>query len=172
MPRIYSNVLYKYGNVMIKLINKEEEAIQLHNLLKERDDIITIPNCLTIQANSYYAFKYDNKVIGGFTWHNTNKHLCELKHFIVDKHHRRKGIGREMVRFIKKELTKRGHGKLMLTIRKENKVAQLFFEKCGFIREGFLKDHYRKGGDIYIYGMDLEKSVLHRLKERICYIIE
>lgn len=157
---------------MIKQIKNKEEAMQLHRLLKERNDIITIPDVFSIQIDRYYAFVRDNKVLGGFTWYRKNKHLCELKHFIVDKHHRRNGIGKKMVSFIKKELTKKGYGKLMLTIRNENKVAQVFFKECGFKMEGFLKDHYRKGGDIYIYGMELKKPILNSMKQRIYYIFK
>jgi ribosomal-protein-alanine N-acetyltransferase len=64
----------------------------------------------------------------------------EISNLVVDPEFRKKGIGKILVREVKKK-SKR----LVLRTREENKDARIFFKKLGFVDKRTIENYYSNG---------------------------
>ena len=78
--------------------------------------------------------------------HPASRHVADLG-LMVAASHRRRGIGRALLETAAGWA--RGHGvsKLELHVFPHNEPAIKLYESFGFVREGYRRRHYRRGGD-------------------------
>ena len=69
---------------------------------------------------------------------------CEILKIAVDKSHRRKGIGEELLRAAMKEASQKGARLFYLEVREGNKSAINLYKKIGFTETGRRKSYYKK----------------------------
>ncbi len=78
--------------------------------------------------------------------------LAEIRTMCVDEPHRRKGVASRLLEEALELLKEKKMRKVVARSKADAKEAMAFFEKNGFVKEGFFKEHYRKGIDIVQFG--------------------
>jgi RimJ/RimL family protein N-acetyltransferase len=79
--------------------------------------------------------------------HPASVHVADLG-LMVDKKHRRRGIGRALLEQAVKWARGAGVSKLELHVFPHNEPAIQLYEAFGFRREGYRERHYRRDGDL------------------------
>lgn len=75
------------------------------------------------------------------------RNMCgdgEITNVVIEKDHRGRGIGEQMLRFLMSTGRQRGIENYTLEVRKSNKNAIALYEKLGFVMEGVRKNFYEK----------------------------
>jgi len=115
-----------------------------------------------IKGFHYIVAEDNGKIIGLVTWlmHGLPKHmLAELDRICLLPECRGKGVGKQLVEALKKEVNevynKNGFKlrKLYLLCHQSNTEAHKFYEKVGFKHETTLKQHYYKDKDEFVFSM-------------------
>jgi L-phenylalanine/L-methionine N-acetyltransferase len=78
--------------------------------------------------------------------HPASRHVADLG-LMVAYSHRRRGIGTALLDAAVEWGRQSGVRKLELHVFPWNTAAIALYEKFGFVREGYRKDHYRRGDD-------------------------
>jgi PhnO protein len=78
--------------------------------------------------------------------------VVRIGNFIVDKHHRNKGIGKQMIAYIKNYCKDKNVKKIWLWTQEELVDAIKFYEKNGFVLEGKQKAQFL-GKDALVFGL-------------------
>jgi putative acetyltransferase len=89
--------------------------------------------------------------------HTASRHVADLG-LMVASSHRRRGIGRALLEQAVDWARDAGVLKLELHVFPWNEPALKLYEQFGFEREGFRKQHYRRGGefvDVILMAMQL-----------------
>jgi RimJ/RimL family protein N-acetyltransferase len=101
-------------------------------------------------AAVFVAEAEDGRVIGRLSLsrdqHPSSRHVADLG-LMVDAAHRRRGIGRALLVAAVEWAQAAGVRKLELHVFPWNDAAIALYEDFGFVREGYRKDHYRRGDD-------------------------
>ena len=74
--------------------------------------------------------------------------LAEIRTLCVDEDHREKGIATQLLETALDFLKKKKMRKVAARSKADNKTAIKLFERLGFEKEGYFKEHYRKGVDV------------------------
>lgn len=90
----------------------------------------------------------DEKPIGVIRICFLDNDLAEIRNFLVDENHRKKGIGKQLMENALNCLEKNDTRKVITKIRSDNKISLKFFKKIDFKKEGYFKDHFKEGIDI------------------------
>ena len=64
--------------------------------------------------------------------YNKARTYLRVTEFGVDREHKRQGIGRALMEFVKKYATEKGFDTIELNVWEFNRVAQRFYEDMGF----------------------------------------
>lgn len=67
---------------------------------------------------------------------------CEIARIAVAKEARRRGIGGMLMEGLKELCREKGITKILLDVRKSNRVAIIFYEKNGFVTDGVRRNYY------------------------------
>jgi RimJ/RimL family protein N-acetyltransferase len=78
--------------------------------------------------------------------HPASSHVADLG-LMVAASHRRRGIGRALLERTVDWARDNGVAKLELHVFPHNEAAIALYESFGFVREGFRRRHYRRGGE-------------------------
>jgi RimJ/RimL family protein N-acetyltransferase len=101
-------------------------------------------------AAVFVAEAEDGRVIGRLSLsrdqHPSSRHVADLG-LMVDAAHRRRGIGRALLVAAVEWGQAAGVRKLELHVFPWNDAAIALYEDFGFVREGYRKDHYRRGDE-------------------------
>jgi RimJ/RimL family protein N-acetyltransferase len=101
-------------------------------------------------AAVFVAEAEDGRVIGRLSLsrdqHPSSRHVADLG-LMVDAAHRRRGIGRALLVAAVEWAQPAGVRKLELHVFPWNDAAIALYEDFGFVREGYRKDHYRRGDE-------------------------
>jgi RimJ/RimL family protein N-acetyltransferase len=101
-------------------------------------------------AAVFVAEAEDGRVIGRLSLsrdqHPSSRHVADLG-LMVDAAHRRRGIGRALLVAAVEWAQAAGVRKLELHVFPWNDAAIALYEDFGFVREGYRKDHYRRGDE-------------------------
>ncbi len=76
--------------------------------------------------------------------HPASQHVADLG-LMVDSDHRRRGIGRALLEAAVAWAESAGVHKLELHVFPYNEPAIALYEKFGFVKEGYRRNHYRRG---------------------------
>lgn len=90
----------------------------------------------------------DEKPIGVIRICLLDNDLAEIRNFLVDENHRKKGVGKQLMENALKSLRKNNTRKVITKIRSDNKISLKVFKKFKFKKEGYFKDHFKEGIDI------------------------
>lgn len=78
--------------------------------------------------------------------------LAEIRWLAVSKDCRNNGIGTRLVEKTLEALKAQGKRKITARVRADSIVPIKIFSKLGFEKEGYFREHYRKGVDIVQFG--------------------
>ncbi len=101
-----------------------------------------------MKKNNFYFVADDNGVIGCTRASIVDLDLAEIRTLCVDEAHRRKGLASQLLEKTIELLREKKMRKIVARTKADNKESLALFEKFGFEKEGFFKEHYRKGIDI------------------------
>ncbi len=92
-------------------------------------------NCIGMVA------EHDERVVG-FMIYELHKSRLHIINFAVHSHHRRQGIGTQMINKLIGKLSHQRRDRIMLEVRETNLPAQLFFRSGGFMAVSVMRDFY------------------------------
>jgi putative acetyltransferase len=99
--------------------------------------------------DSYFVAKIGSRIVGVMGC--SLKHgTCLLMHMVVDRRHRKRGIGSALTEKAINYAKENGANKVWLDTTPRLHEAVALYQKYGFIRCGHLRKHYW-GEDIYLY---------------------
>ena len=107
-----------------------------------------------MKKNNFYfiATNKDGDVIGCIRASIVDLDLAEIRTVCVDKEYQGKGIASELMKIALEFLKKKKMRKVAVRCKADNKASMAIFTKFGFEKEGYFKEHYRKGIDVVQYG--------------------
>jgi len=79
--------------------------------------------------------------------HPASRHVADVG-LMVDAAYRRRGIGRALLEAGVEWAREAGIRKLELHVFPWNEAAIALYENFGFVREGFRRNHYRRGDEL------------------------
>ena len=121
------------------------------------------------KENGFIVAEQDNKIVGFCRYRIGNNYKneypevdCELSALYVKPEEKRKGIGQELVKYVKNEFRKNNLNKMIIWCLKNNYSSRAFYEKMGgklcgetsCVRGG---KEYKEVGFIY----DLNEKFMH-----------
>lgn len=144
-----------------------KDALQVGKILSECYNIESLAlGKAVFLSESKRGFQYivaqDKVLLGIASWvmHGLPKHgLCELDRIAVTQSARGKGVANELMQGVIQsaqklyESKKSTLRKLYLLTHADNKRAQAFYAKMGFVHETTLKSHYYKDKDEWVMSM-------------------
>jgi RimJ/RimL family protein N-acetyltransferase len=93
----------------------------------------------------------DGRVVGRLSiardQHPASRHVADVG-LMVDAAHRRRGIGRALLESGVEWARAAGIKKLELHVFPWNEAAIALYERFGFVREGFRRNHYARGDEL------------------------
>jgi RimJ/RimL family protein N-acetyltransferase len=90
--------------------------------------------------------------------HPASAHVADLG-IMVSASHRRRGVGRELLRVAEEWARGAGVTKLELHVFPHNLPALALYEQCGYEREGYRRRHYRRPAGSFVDAVLMAKSV-------------
>jgi len=78
--------------------------------------------------------------------------LAEIRWLAVEKEFRNRGIGTKLVEKTIDALKEKGKRKVTARIKASSEIPLKIFLESGFEKEGYFREHYRKGVDIIQFG--------------------
>jgi len=106
-----------------------------------------------MRHDAYFVVRDGHRIVGVVgcsLMHGT----CLLMHMVVDKEHRKRGIGSALTEKAIEYARENGAVKVWLDTAPRLKEAMSLYERFGFVRCGHLRKHYW-GEDIYFYELML-----------------
>lgn len=76
----------------------------------------------------------------------SHQHVLEIRGFAVDPAVHRQGVGRALIEGTLAEAWRRGARKVSLRVLSSNAGGRKFYESCGFVVEGVLRDEFLLDG--------------------------
>jgi GNAT superfamily N-acetyltransferase len=102
-----------------------------------------------IREDTYFVVKVGSQIAGVMGC--SLKHgTCLLMHMVVDKRHRKRGIGSTLTKKAIDYAKENGATKVWLDTTPRLNEAMALYQKHGFVRCGHLRKHYW-GEDVYLY---------------------
>jgi RimJ/RimL family protein N-acetyltransferase len=99
-------------------------------------------------AAVFVAEAEDGSVVGRLSvardQHPASRHVADVG-LMVSQSHRRRGVGRALLGAAVEWAREQGVRKLELHVFPYNEAAIALYERFGFVREGYRKQHYRRG---------------------------
>lgn len=100
-----------------------------------------------------------NEAVLGFMIYELHEAKLYILNFAVHPHHRRQGIGGQMVEKLVSRLSSHRRTRVTLEVRETKIDAQLFFKACGFRATGVCRGFYEDSGeDAYLMEYRLESA--------------
>jgi ribosomal protein S18 acetylase RimI-like enzyme len=99
------------------------------------------------------------------TWAPTKLGLPEVQDVYVREELRRRGIATRLTRAVEREASKRGHGRVSLSVGIGNAAARALYERLGYADAGVEPEHVV--GTIVLRGRDVavDDTLLYLVKE-------
>lgn len=110
---------------------------------KEASEIKVTPHDLTKGLQQYIEFQISDDQIGGCEVHYVSEEIAYLRWIYVNSDITGRGIGTKCMYALKQWLYQKGFNRLDTDTAFSNHVAQHYYEKTGFAREGITRSYYR-----------------------------
>ncbi len=138
---------YAYIEALLKEngFETEHENVYYSSMLKgeETSEAVVEPQALTKGNQQYIGFTLDGAQVGGCEVHYLNENTAYLRWIYVNDNITGKGIGTKCMYALKKFLYEKGITRFDTDTAMNNLVAQHYYEKTSFNREGITKSYYR-----------------------------
>ncbi len=133
--------LLKENNFVI-----EHENVYYSSVLdgSENSEVEITANDLTKGDHQYIDFKLDDNHVGGCEVHYLSKNTAFLRWIYVNSDIVGKGIGTKCMTALKSFLFEKGIERFDTDTAYDNKVAQHYYEKNNFTREGITRSYYTR----------------------------
>ena len=106
-----------------------------------------------MKKNNFFFVAEDNrKIMGCIRASIVDLDLAEIRQTCVDESYREKGVATKLLEHALELLKKKKMRKVAARAKADNAPAIALFEKMGFEKEGYFREHYRKGVDIIQFG--------------------
>jgi len=92
------------------------------------------------------------KIIGVSRASYEDEDLAEIRWLAVEKEFRNSGIGTKLVEKTIESLKEKGKRKVTARVKASSAIPLEIFSSLSFEKEGYFKEHYRKGVDIIQFG--------------------
>lgn len=109
---------------------------------EEKSDIVVTPHDLTKGNQQYIDFILEGSQVGGCEVHYLNENIAYLRWIYVNGEITGKGIGTKCMKALKSFLYEKDFTRFDTDTAVNNTVAQHYYEKTGFKREGITKSYY------------------------------
>ena len=123
----------------------EHENVYYSSVLKEEKEsgVVIAPQDLTKGRQRYMDFLLDGNQVGGCEVHFVDDRAAYLRWIYVNENLTGRGIGSQCMTALKHWLSQKGILRFDTDTALGNTVAQRFYEKNGFTREGITRSYYR-----------------------------
>lgn len=124
----------------------EHENVYYSSVLngEEGSEIEVVPHDLTKGNQQYFDFKLSDSQVGGCEVHFVDERIAYLRWIYVNGDLTGQGIGTRCMYALKQWLYQRGIRRFDTDTASSNIVAQHYYEKTGFTREGITRSYYRR----------------------------
>ncbi|KHO47752.1 MAG: ribosomal-protein-alanine N-acetyltransferase [archaeon GW2011_AR5] len=102
--------------------------------------------------NFFFVAEDSDKIVGCIRASIVDLDLAEIRTLCVDEGYRKKGLATELLQEALKLLREKKMRKVAARSKADNTEVIRLFEKAGFEKEGYFREHYRKGIDIIQMG--------------------
>jgi len=145
-PILYHEI-DEVSRLAMKLL--EEPNVSDNNVIANEENrkywIELVSNILARDKNSIVVAEYEGKLIGYALFNldasapfRVKTKWAYISDLFVEKEHRRKKVGTNLLKYIEEMAMKRGSRKIRLIVWKDNENALKFYEKNGYKIVGFL----------------------------------
>lgn len=123
----------------------EHENVYYASVLKgnEKSEVVLIPQNLTKGNQQYIDFILSGDQVGGCEIHILDENTAYLRWIYVNENMTGRGIGTKCMNALKHWLYQRGVARFDTDTALTNTIAQHYYEKNGFTREGISRSYYR-----------------------------
>lgn len=144
--KLFEDFEYIHSLLMQLGFNIEHENVFYSSKLNRKDLVDTSVKCawhdMTAGYQKYCDFMSDKDVVGGCEIHFLEKQkIAYLRWIFTNEDIRGKGIGSQCMSALKSELLKQGIIQLDTDTALSNQVAQHYYEKNGFVKEGLTRSY-------------------------------
>lgn len=101
--------------------------------------------------NHYWVVKVNGKIAGLVGLADLENGIGMILSLVVAKDYKRQGIGKALIRHVKKQAAKKRFRKVLLLTHVFNKPMMILAIKEDFIPEGSLKQHFRDERDVIYF---------------------
>ena len=134
-----------YGKTSFGFEVEHENVYYSFNLKNVENSEVTVnANNLTKGNQQYIDFRIDGNQIGGCEVHYLDNSTVFLRWIYVNSDITGKGIGTKCMTALKQYLYNKGIKRFDTDTAINNTVAQHYYEKNNFIREGITRSYYKK----------------------------
>lgn len=122
----------------------EHENVYYSSVLdgEEVSEIEVVPHDLTKGNQQYFDFKLSDSQVGGCEVHFVNEQIAYLRWIYMNGNLTGRGIGTKCMHALKQWLYQKGITRFDTDTAVSNLVAQHYYEKTGFTREGVTRSYY------------------------------
>lgn len=142
--KLFDNYTYIEALLKENDFEVEHENVYYSSTLngEEKSDIVVTPHYLTKGNQQYIDFILEGSQVGGCEVHYLNENIAYLCWIYVNGEITGKGIGTKCMKALKSFLYEKGFTRFDTDTAVNNTVAQHYYEKTGFKREGITKSYY------------------------------
>ena len=149
----------------LAMLNEADSITRMSRRLIESD----LPQSWTVRRvashisskNSLVVTAHDKDVIVGFAVMHFKDESAHLNLLAVEPEYRRRGVGRNLVRWLEKSAKVAGAGFVSLEVRASNHRALRFYAELGYQETGMLPGYYSGVDDATLLARDLRVSDVH-----------
>jgi ribosomal protein S18 acetylase RimI-like enzyme len=161
----YNNKRSKGKNFMFEYKTKNIDLKEILNYFIDFFPYFKDPSnhCLIYHNSKLgYVKNKNNKIIAALLYREYNEfpYILELGHIKVFQEYRSKGIASKLLEYILLDIKQNKGKKVIVHISQTNKIAQKFYTKNNFIKEGTIKN-MKLGKEGTIKNMKLGKEDLY-----------
>ncbi|MCA0957886.1 GNAT family N-acetyltransferase [Muricauda ruestringensis] len=112
-----------------------------------------------------FILEQNHKTIAVVAIEQLNKSVIEIKNIAVDKAYQNKGIGKNIINWVKRYYQKTGKQEILVGTGDASVLQLLFYLKCGFEMDSIRKSFFLKNYDMPIYenGIRLKDMIVLKL---------
>jgi hypothetical protein len=103
------------------------------------------------KQTSYYIISIDKEPVGVYGYRPLNDWVAEQVNLVILPENRGNNYGKQASNLMTELLFSKGYGKVFSTVNAANSRMINIKRNLGYIEEGFLRNHFNKSRDIYIF---------------------
>lgn len=143
--KLFENCTHIEALLKEKGFEIEHENVYYSSVLNDNEssEVTITANDITKGNQQYVDFKIDGNHVGGCEIHYLSENIAYLRWIYVNGDIVGKGVGTKCIMALKKFLYEKGISQVDTDTALDNIVAQHYYEKNDFIREGVTRSYYK-----------------------------